>query len=225
MALHLGNISRDTVNVCLAFADPNCTANNWPWRKVAWYVIGPFQTMIPDVFAVDLTTVNGIIALYAIAGSLDKDWQGTGNNWYNVPNGVPAFNQCLGDNTNCPKQVDFEVISFGGNSNLITLLGPEAPQIQTLVPSIAVTPGTGAFFISGRGFAPGSTVNVVYNYFPSSGGVTTNSGAPATPSVDSSGGFTDIVSVSTLLEPGHLDVRATDNNFPGLSAVVSVSVT
>jgi hypothetical protein len=223
MALHIANVSSDTVNVCLLLFDPGCTVGGQPWRKVAWYVIGPGQTIVPDVLNVDLRTVNRFAGLFAFNASGDKDWQGTENAFFFVSDGV-AFDQCAEDNTNTPKEVDFVIIDFAGNSDVITYLGPEARQIRSVAPSIAVSPGSGAFFISGRGFAPGSTVNVVYNYFPSSGGVTTNSGDPATPSVGSSGEFTDIVFVSTLVEPGQLDVRATDNNFTGLTAAVSVSV-
>jgi hypothetical protein len=224
MALHIANISSATVNVSLLIFDSGCTVGNQPWRKVAWYVIGPGATIIPDVLAMDLTTVNRFAGVYANSTAGGKDWQGTGNAWFFVSDGV-HFNQCGDDNTNCPKQVDFEVIDFGGNSDVITYLGPSAPQINTIPSSIAVTPGAGAFFISGRGFAPGSSVNIIYNYFPSSGGVTTNSGSPNVAFIDSSGGFTDIVSVSTLFETGHLDVRASDNNFPELSASSSVQVT
>jgi hypothetical protein len=73
---------------------------------------------------VDLRTVNGIAGLFAFTASGDKDWQGTGNAFFFVSDGA-AFNQCGDDNTNCPKQVDFEVISFAGNSDVITYLGQE----------------------------------------------------------------------------------------------------
>jgi hypothetical protein len=224
MALHIANTCSETINVALLLYDPGCTLGGQPWRKVAWYVIAPGQTIIPNVLNVDLRTVNGWAGLYAYTASGDKDWQGTGNAWFAVSEGV-HFNQCGEDETNCPKWVDFEPILFGGNANIITYVGPAARQINSVAPSIAVTPGEGAFFISGSGFVPGSTINVIYNYFPSYGGVTTNSGAPAVPSVNSSGGFTDIVSVSTLFYTGQLDVQATDNVFSELSATVSVPVT
>lgn len=222
MALHIANISSDTVNVCLAIHDPGCSARNWPWRKVAWYVIGPGGTLIPNVLSADLRTVNGVMALYAFNAPRSKEWQGTGNNWYTVSDGR-WLNQCLGDDANCTRTVNFVPVSFGGNAHFITYLGPEANQVRSQASSISVTPGRGAFYISGRGFAPGSTVNVIYNYFHP-GGVTSNSGAPSVPHVDSSGNFATIVYVSTLFYPGRLDVQVADRTFSGLSATVSVPV-
>jgi uncharacterized membrane protein len=219
MALFISNRNTDIINVVLSTLDNSCGA--WPWRKRAWWVIPPGQTIIPNALGMPLNTVNRFAYLYAFSASGDKEWRDD-NFLVNVSTGV-HFDQCEVDNTNCPRRVGEVQMDFAGNPNIVMYVGPNAGQTDLRPPGIAVTPGHGAFFISGRGFSSGGQVSVVYNYFPVSGGVTTNSGSPAIVSVSSDGTFTSIISVSTLLYPGHIDVRATDTRFSALSATTSVS--
>jgi hypothetical protein len=219
MSLFLNNRSPETINVSLLLYDPNCTLGGQPWRKVAWYVINPGQTILPDVYYnIDLTTVNGWVGIYAYTASGDADWQGTGNAWFAVSDGV-HFNQCGEDETNTPKWVDFEGVYFGW-PNIVTYIGPSAGQINANHPQISVSVGSGQFFISGAGFVPGSTVSTIYNY-TYNGNLTTNSGDPDTASVDSSGNFSTFISVSTLFYSGNLSVQTVDVNW-GLTATTSV---
>jgi hypothetical protein len=220
MSLYLNNRSSETINVCLLLYDPSCTLGGQPWRKVAWYVISPGNTILPDVFYnVDLTKVNGWIGVYAYTASGDKDWQGTGNAWFRVSDGV-HFNQCGEDETNTPKWVDFEGVYFGW-SNIVVYIGPAAKEITATHPQINVVVGSAQFFISGAGFVPGTTVSISYNYVYD-GNLTSNTGAPSTVVIDSAGNFSTFVGVSTLFYDGNLSVQAVDTNW-GLSATDSLS--
>lgn len=115
-----------------------------------------------------------------------------------------------------PDGVYREVFRRADCSSVVRLCGPSRPTS----PSISVTPGAGAFYISGRGFTGGSTVYVIYNYFPITGRVTTNSGSPSVPQASSSGDFATIVYVSSLNQSGQLAVQATDGTGRSASAVV-----
>jgi len=221
MPLFISNTSSETISASLLIYDPNCqNTGGQPWRKIAWYNSSPGQTIIPDALNVDLRTVNGWAGIYAY-GTAGSDWQGSGNAWFQVTGGV-HFNQCGEDETNCVRWVDFWGTFFNGQPSTIIYVGPSSGQITATQPQISVNPGSGMFFISGSGFAPGTSVNVVYNYVYD-GNVTSNSGAPSVVSVDSSGNFSTFVYVSTLLYSGTLDVQATDNNFGDLNATTSVS--
>jgi hypothetical protein len=227
MSLYLNNGSSETINVCLLHYDAGCSAvGGQPWKKTAWWVISPGQTIIPGTFYnVDLTTVNRYAGIYAFSASGKFDWQGSGNAWFEVSNGV-HFDQCGEDENNTPKWVDFEVVSFGA-SNVVAYLsagvnlnGP-ITGVATDSPRILLHVYMGQFYIYGAGFIPGSTVSIVYNYV-SDGSVTTDSGDPYTAVVDAYGQIARYVPVSTLLNPGSLYVQAIDNNW-GLTAAASAN--
>jgi hypothetical protein len=225
MSLYLHNGSSETINVCLLHYDPDCSGvGGQPWRKTAWYVISPGQTILPDIFNIDLTTVNKYAGIYAYTASGSLDWQGNGNAWFAVSNGV-HFDQCGEDEDNTSKWVDFEVVSFGA-SNVVAYLsigdfnGP-IPTLFTDSPRISVDVYNGEFYIYGGGFIPGSTVSIIYNYF-SDGRVITDSADPSTAQVNVAGGISGYVLVPTLSNRGNLNVQAIDNNW-GLIATASVN--
>lgn len=220
MPLFVSNACPETVWASLLVYDPRCQGRGQPWRKIAWYSFNPGRTGIPDALGVDLTTVNGWAGIYAYAAS-GKNWQGSGNAWFQVTNRM-HFNQCSEDETNCMQWVDFWGVYFNGQSSTIVYIGPDSGQIRSTQPCISVTPGSGMFFISGRGFAPGSSAMVIYNYFYGSN-IISNSSYPNVVSIDSSGNFSDFIYVSNLLYSGHLKVQATDNIFNDLNAATSVS--
>jgi len=220
MSLYLNNGSSEIINVSLLLYDPSCTIGGQPWRKLAWYVLNPGQTILPDVYYnVDLTTVNGWVGIYAYTASGDADWQGQGNAWFQVSDGV-HFDQCGEDETNTPKWVDFYGVYFG-HSDIVIYIGPNANEVSSDYPHIAVSVGTAEFFIYGSGFVPGSTVQISYNYVYD-GSITSNTGDPSTAQVDGSGNFSDTVGVSTLYYSGNLSVQTVDTNW-GLTAITSVN--
>jgi hypothetical protein len=220
MSLYLNNGTTEVINVALLFFNPSCTIGGQPWEKVGWYVISPGQTSLPDVFFnVDLTTVNGWIGIYAYTASGDVQWEGDGNAWFAVSDG-PGFRQCGEDETNTPKLVDFYGVNFGF-PDIIVYISTTGEQITPNHPQIFPRVGSGQFFLSGVGFVPGSTLSIIYNYVYD-GNLTTNSGAPATASVDSDGNFGTTVDVSTLIYSGNLSVQAVDINW-GLTANASIS--
>ena len=100
MSLFVNNRASKAINVCFLVHDPSCTAKGQPWRKRAWWTIHPKQTVLPDLFNVDLTTVNQWAGLYAFTGS-GESWQGQGNGWFTVSDRL-GLDQCADDRTNCP---------------------------------------------------------------------------------------------------------------------------
>ena len=222
MALYIANSSSETINVCLILFDPSCTTGGVPFRKVAWWVIGPGQTIVPDALNVDLTTINRYEYIYAYSASGDMIWQSSENRWALLSSGA-AFSQCAEDNTpNMTRWADFEQMDFAGHSNMVAYIGPSTNPIVVEAPAIGVDPGEGAFYVYGSGFVPGSSVNITYNYEYASG-LTTNSGSPDTANVFYDGSFSTIVYVSTLLYSGTLAVEVVDNGFPALNATVTES--
>jgi hypothetical protein len=192
-------------------------------------VINPGQTILPDVYYnVDLTKVNGWVGIYAYTASGDAAWQGTGNAWFAVSDGV-GFDQCGEDESNTPKWVDFVGVYFGWpnivvyTSSYPTPIGGFVTNLNSNHPQISVTVGSGQFFISGAGFVPGSTVSTLYNYvYDGNSNSTSNSGDPYTTSIDSFGNFSTYFPVSTLFYSGNLSVQTVDTNW-GLSATTSVN--
>jgi len=221
MALYIANSYSETVNVCLILFDPSCTTGGVPFRKEAWWVIGPGKTILPDALNVDLTKINRYQYIYAFSASGDMIWQSNENRWALLSSGA-AFNQCAEDNTNMTRWADFEQMDFAGHSNMVAYIGPSTSQIATNAPTIDIDAGEGAFYVNGGGFVPGSSVNIIYNYSYGDG-LTTNSGSPATANVSSDGTFADIVYVSTLLYSGTLAVEVVNNGFPALNATATES--
>jgi hypothetical protein len=213
MALFLNNRSSEILNVSLLKYDPSCKVGGQPWRKEGWWVLNPGQTLKPDAFDVNLTTVNGWAGVYAYTASGDKDWQGTGNAWFEVTGGN-VFNQCGEDETNCKKWVDFYGVLFGGAADYITYIGPNANQIAGHAPFISITAGYNqlfgpSFYISGFGFVPGTKVTIGWEYVYG-GGLAENLAA-TTLVVGGDGTFSDIIGVYWITYPGTLNVIATDS--------------
>jgi len=208
MALFLCNVTLETLNVSLLIYDPTCTIGGQPWRKVAWYVVAPGQTVLPDVLFVDLRTVNGWIGVYASTASGSKDWQGTGNAWFAVSNGV-HFNQCGDDNTNCPKYVDFKPILFEGHSDILVYMGPfggldargsAAEQFHFTQPAVNdMFVMNGSVLVTGMGFVPGTTVMVLFDYILPDGSFTSNALLPSFTLVDREG-YIDIL-IPAIIPP------------------------
>jgi len=227
MGLYVDNIAAETVNVCFVIYDPSCGGvGGQPWRKVAWYVITPGSTILPDIFNADLNKTsagysgNRYAYLYAYTASDDKEWQGTGNAWVEVSGGV-HFNQCIEDEANCVKWVDFEGMDFAGQATDIVYIGwPSASGIFTTTPAISVDPGEGEFYLSGSGFSSDSTVSILYTYTDDNGDLTQATYQAGTSGY---GNVADTVPVSTLLGPGTLEVQVTDENHPALSATTTVT--
>ena len=220
MALYVDNTTSETLNVSFLIWDGGCAASGQPWRKVAWYVIAPGRVIVPDILDVDLTTVNRYAYLYAYTASQDKDWQGTGNSWGEVSSGV-HFDQCLLDETNCVKWVDFETLDFAGHTTDIVYVGPNAEEIVLATPTIEVISGQAQFYVSGTGFSAAGSVTVAFNYVDDNGDLTTGTFTACTSRY---GSFSDIIDVPTLLYSGELAVEVTDVNYPGLTATIQINV-
>jgi hypothetical protein len=231
MALFLSNVTLETLNVSLLIYDPTCTIGGQPWRKVAWYVILPGQTVVPDVLAVDLRTVNGWVGLYAYTASGSEEWQGSGNAWFAVSNGV-HFNQCGDDNTNCPKYVDFRPIFFDGNSDILAYIGPYSgldSDIRAEPHPLHVTPPRindmyvnwqpqNVVLVNGMGFVPGTVVMVTFEYNLPDGSGSSNVLRPSFTPVNREGYFEILIPV--IITPtgvGKFTTQALDFSY-GLSA-------
>jgi hypothetical protein len=225
MALYLSNRTSETINVSLLLYDPSCTLGGQPWRKEAWWVISAGQSVKPNALDVNLTTVNGWVGIYAYTASGDKNWQGTGNAWFEVTGGL-HFDQCGEDETNCTKWVDYYGVQFAGDPEYVTYIGPNANEVSGHAPSISITAGENTlvgpgFFISGAGFIPGSTITIGWEYVYEDG-LAENLTA-TTITVGSDGSFSDIVGVYWITYAGTLSVKATDSAW-GLNASATVNV-
>jgi hypothetical protein len=216
--LLVNNGTSETLNVSFLIYDPGCSASGQPWRKEAWWVIPAGQTILPNIFDLDLTSVNGWVGAYAFTASRDKDWQGTGNAWFKVSNGV-HFDQCGENEANCPNWVDFEGM-YLGKPNMIAYFGPNRNEIAgPIAPTISLTLGDGDFYVSGRGFVPGSNVELTWDF--DSGEEFTQ--GTATLPVSSSGTVATIVTSNVLIFEGTLTALAKDTVFSEFQASASTS--
>ena len=196
MALFLCNVTTlETLNVSLLIYDPTCTIR--PWRKVGWYVFAPGQTVLPDVLAVDLRTVNGWIGLYAYTASGSMDWQGTDSNTWIAVSNLAHFNQCIDDYKDCPKIVNFKPIFFEGYSDILVYMGPfggldsrgsAAEQFHYTQPAVnEMWIMDGSVLVTGMGFVPGTTVYIYWEWAMFDGSVVGSSIFPSSTRVDQEG--------------------------------------
>lgn len=216
MALFLNNRYRETINVSLLLYDPGCSGSGQPWRKEAWWVIQPGQTILPDAMNVDLTTVNGWVGMYAFSETGDADWQGAGNAWFMVSDGV-WFNQCGEDESKCAKWVDYKGM-YLGHPDMIAYVGSTAGELQgPVAPYIYVSQGYGEFYVSGSGFVPYGTVTLIWDFKTN----TDFTQGTETLNVALDGTIYQTISSSVLIYEGTLDAQATDDTFPSLQARAS----
>ena len=129
MALNFQNNYANTVWVAFLYYNPGCgNGGATPFRKMGWWQVDSGQTF--NAWNTDLRNVVGGVAFYAeeYKDSGGATWSGTGNNWYQIPDG--AFDQCYDDNSKCNQQPDFIPLNFNGNSDVTVVLGPRAGELN-----------------------------------------------------------------------------------------------
>jgi uncharacterized membrane protein len=124
MALHFQNLYSGTVWIAFLYHAPSCVGA--PWKKMGWWQVNSGQILSP--WNVNLRTVNRFAAFHALDSTRGVNWNGTGNNWYAVPE--RAFNQCYDDNTDCNLVFDFIVLDFNGFYDVTVVLGPSAGKLS-----------------------------------------------------------------------------------------------
>jgi uncharacterized membrane protein len=133
MGLEFQNQYHSTIWIALVYGNRNCASG---FRKQGWWGVSPGQTR--NIWNVNLQSVNRFAAFYAeeFKGGGGVTWNGTGNMWYLIRDGV--FDQCYEDNTGCNQQPNFVGLDFDQADNghydfygLRITLGPSPGQIRT----------------------------------------------------------------------------------------------